>query len=320
MSKKRVKTICIYNNKGGVGKSTVAINLCQTLADMGKKVIAIDNDSQNSFSFLCNLPVFESGAIDDPKNGHKDLGWLIADYYWHGNKPTYQAVKKTIVTPKYHKSVRDPNNSMHWIEAEKNFGFDLIPGFNKDLSLTEMTFMARSNDYYILRPNNRVKSREALKMVVDVLKAYYDYEYIIIDCAPNLGLNSIQALIAGNELIIPVTPDFLSSAGLSNIIGNLIDLHQIIPSFNVLGVLFNMYSSTKADDRLIADIEEYGREMDLRIFSTRLPRVNQMRRLSSEDGISVLTNEKPFRMFNARMKRLANEIMDIEEEIDAKGE
>lgn len=311
---KNTKVLLCYNNKGGVGKTSIVINLAETLGkDFGKKVLCIDNDSQNSLSFLANLPVNENGLFDDLENGHPDLGWLIGSYYISGKLPSYESVQRAIVTPIYHKKFKK-EKSMQWEERELPFHFDLLPGYNKDLALTEILFYS-ANDCYILDPANRPKARSALKLIVDVIRETMDYDYLIIDCAPNLGLNSIQALLAGDELVIPVTPDFLSSAGLSNIIGNLQDLGRFVPNFHILGVVLNAYSGTKSDQLLVEDIEQYGKIMGLNIFENRLPRVNSMKKLSAEDGIAVLSNEKAYRHYNARMRSLAEEILNLEEKI-----
>lgn len=310
---KNTKVILIYSNKGGIGKSTISVNLCETLGSkFGKKVLCIDSDSQNNASYILNVNTSENGLLDDPDEGHPDLGWLIGNYYWYGRMPNYETVKQAIMRPTYTKRVRK-ENSMQWEDKTEEFSFDLIPGYNKDLSLTEITFLSNNSNMFILQPQNRAKAREILKYIIDVIRESFDYDYVIIDCAPSLGLSSVQALIAGDELLIPVTPDYLSALGLSNIIDNLLDLKRFVPSFHVLGVVFNMYSGTKGDDMLIQDIEEYGKYMNINVLNTRLPRVNQMKRLSSEDVISVLTNEAPFRKFNARMETLAQEIIDTEE-------
>lgn len=309
---KDTKVVLIYSNKGGIGKSTICVNLCETLGSkFGKKVLCIDSDSQNNASYILNVNTSENGLLDDPDEGHPDLGWLIGNYYWYGRMPNYETVKQAIMRPTYIKRVRK-EKSMQWEDRTEKFSFDLIPGYNKDLSLTEITFLSSNSNMFILQPQNRAKAREILKYIIDVIRESFDYDYVIIDCAPSLGLSSVQALIAGDELLIPVTPDYLSALGLSNIIDNLLDLKRFVPSFHVLGVVFNMYSGTKGDDMLIRDIEEYGNYMNINVLNTRLPRVNQMKRLSSEDVISVLTNEAPFRKFNARMETLAQEIIDTE--------
>lgn len=313
---KNTKVLLNYNNKGGIGKSTLSVNMCQVLGSkFGKKALLIDFDSQGNSSYLLNVRTNENGLLDDPENGHPNIGWLIGEYYWYGRKPNYETVKRSIIRPTYIRRVR-PEGSMQWIDREEEFAFDLIPVYNKDLSLAEITFLSNNPNMYILQPGNKATAREAFKYVIDVLRESFDYDYVIVDCSPSLGWSSILSLTAGDELLIPVTPDYLSALGLSNIIDNLMDLKRFVPSFHILGVVFNFYSGTKGDDALIQDIEAYGKYMDINILKTHLPRVNQMKRMSSEEGIAALTNEAAFRKFNARMETLVREIISIEESQD----
>ena len=153
-------------------------------------------------------------------------------------------------------------------------------------------------------------------MVVDKIKEYYDYDYILIDCPPSLGILSINALVASDYLVIPTTPDMLSTIGINVIIRNLNDLRLYVPEFNILGIVFGSYAGTKADDELIADVEEYGRETEINVFRTRIPRVNAMKNISSEEGIAVLNNNKVFRNYRASIISLAEEILAQTESVE----
>lgn len=305
------KTILFLNQKGGVGKTTLSVNIAQILGErFGKKVIVIDNDVQSSASFLANLPVNEYGALEKPETGHPDLGSLIGNIQWDGFEalPEYEDLEEAIVTPTYMKRVRAPGTMM-WADSEEKFAFDILGGYNKDLSLCEMIYVAQTEEPFILQPGNRKYARYLLKMVVDRIKKYYDYDYIIIDTAPSLGILTINALLASDYLIIPCQPDMLSTIGLDVIIQNLIDLNRFVPNFNILGVLFNMYAGTKGDDELIREVQEYGSTNGINVFSTRIPRVNQMKTMSREEGIAVMSNAKPFRMFRESMISLAQEVI-----------
>ena len=309
------KVIIMYNNKGGVGKSSVTVNLAEIMGSLyNKKVLIIDNDAQNSLSFLCNVPINEYGALEH-EGGHPDLGSLIGAIQWDGLDavPSFEDLQEAIITPTYTRRVKVPN-SMRWTDEEDSFSFDLLPGYNKDLSLVELMYVAPTDEPWILQDDNRRYARYLLKLVVDQIKQYYDYDYILIDCPPSMAVLSISALVAGGELIIPTSPDMLSVVGINNIIMNLRELNRFVPDFHVLGILFNQYSGTKGDDRLVEDVEEYGRESGINVFKTRIPRVNQMKTVSSEEQIGVLMNTKPFRMFRESIISLAEEIMNKEEE------
>lgn len=308
------KVLLLFNNKGGVGKTNITINLCEILGSVYKKrVLAIDNDAQNSLSFLCNVPVNEDGALE-AEEGHPDLGYLIGNIQWEGMSaiPEYEDLADAIIRPSYKINSRVPH-STRWETKNVDFSFDLLPGYNKDLSIVEMLYVAPTDEPFILQGDNRKYARYLLKLVVDQIKKYFDYDYIIIDCPPSLGILSINALLAGDSLILPTTPDMLSTIGISNIIDNLNDLHLYVPNFTVLGTVFNMYSGTKGDDAIIEDVKEYGVENNINVFKTRIPRVNKMKQVSSEENIAVNVNEKQFRMYRESIISLAKEIIDLTE-------
>lgn len=314
----KTKVILVLNQKGGVGKTTISINLGQILGDtFGKKVLLIDNDVQNSLTFLANEPINDYGALERPETGHVDLGYLIGSIQWDGLEalPEYEDLEEAIITPTYMKRVKVPN-SMQWTDEEDRFAFDLLGGYNKDLSLTEMIYVAQTDEPFILQEDNRKYARYLLKMVVDRIKKYYDYDYIIIDTAPSLGILTINALLAADYLIIPCQPDMLSTVGLDVIIQNLVDLNRFVPNFNILGILFNMFTGTKSDSEMLAEVEEYGKQNQINVFNTRIPRVNQMKAMSREEGIAVMSNAKPFRMFKESIISLAQEVIDACEKED----
>lgn len=305
---KKTKVLISYNQKGGVAKTTTCVNLAQILGDIyHKKVLLIDSDPQNSLSFLANVDISQSGALAS-ETGIPDLGYLEGMFQWYGDVCDADDLRRTIITPKYVKRVRVPG-TIEWTNEECDFAFDLLPGYDSDLSLVEMLFVAPTDEPWILAPDNRKYARYMMKMIVDRIKEYYDYDYIIIDCPPSLGIISINALVAGDYLFIPTTPDMLSTVGINVIIRNLNDLKLYVPDFNILGILFGSYAGTKADDELIRDVEEYGREQNINVFRTRIPRINAMRNISSEEGIAVLNSNKAFRNYRASIISLAEEIL-----------
>lgn len=320
MKDSKTKVIAAYSQKGGVGKTSLTINLAQILGSVyGKKVLVIDNDSQNNLTFLCNLDISQSGALAN-ENGIPDLGWLEGMFQWYGDVCDAEDLKQTIVTPEYIKRVRVPG-SIEWKNETRKFAFDLVPGYDADLSLVETLYISPVNEPFILRNSeNKKYARYTLKMVVDKIKEYYDYDYILIDCPPSLGILSINALVASDYLVIPTTPDMLSTIGINVIIRNLNDLRLYVPEFNILGIVFGSYAGTKADDELIADVEEYGRETEINVFRTRIPRVNAMKNISSEEGIAVLNNNKVFRNYRASIISLAEEILAQTEAIEKDAE
>lgn len=134
---------------------------------------------------------------------------------------------------------------------------DLIP-CNLELSAIEIALV-------------NVMSRElVLKSIVDEIKD--DYDYVIIDCSPSLGMLTINALAACDSVIIPVTPQYLSAKGLELLLKSIIRVKKRInPKIEVDGILFTMYAERiKLSKEVLSIIQEaYGSH--IHIFESKIP-------------------------------------------------
>lgn len=139
----------------------------------------------------------------------------------------------------------------------KSGSIDIIP-CNLELSAIEIALV-------------NVMSRElVLKSIVDEIKA--DYDYVIIDCSPSLGMLTINALAACDSVIIPVTPQYLSAKGLELLLRNIIRVKKRInPRIEVDGILLTMYAERmKLSKEVLAMIQEaYGSRLN--IFENKIP-------------------------------------------------
>lgn len=159
--------IALTNQKGGVGKTTTAVNLGVSLANQGKKVLLIDADAQANLTMSLgysrpdDLPVTLSTIMQD----------MIDD------KPV--DVSKGI---------------LHHGE-----GVDLLPS-NIELSGLEVRLI------------NAISRESVLKSCVNQVKKNYDY--VLVDCMPSLGMLTINALAAADSVVIPTQPHYLSAKGL----------------------------------------------------------------------------------------------------------
>lgn len=214
-----VKIISIVNQKGGVGKTTTAVNLSTILAIMNKKVLLIDLDSQgNSSSGL--------GIRQDDRD--------ITSYHMLcGIEPIERAIKKTEV-PKL--SVITSNTNLAAAEL------DLI---------------------------NEEGHEKILKSCLESVKDKYDY--VIIDCPPSLNLLTLNALVASNEVIIPMLCDFYSLEGLSHLLKTVEIIEKNLnPDIKISGILFTMYDKR---NKLTEHVEKDVRScLGNLVFNTVIPR------------------------------------------------
>lgn len=210
------KTIAVVNQKGGVGKTTTAVNLAACLNDEGKRSLLVDFDPQ-------------------------------------GNATSGMGVNKTSSPSVYDVIVGG-------VEAEKavqstRFGSVLPTGLS--LSAAELELVGSD-------------AREfRLKNALEPLKDLYDY--IIIDCPPSLGLLTLNALCAGDAILIPVQCEYYALEGLSDLMQTVRFVrNKLHPKLDIEGVLLTMYDSRTNLSTQVA--EEVKRFFPGKVFKSSIPR------------------------------------------------
>ena len=249
------ETIAIVNQKGGVGKTTTAINLAAYLTYLGKRVLIIDIDSQGNAS---------SGLGVDYKN--LDSGM-------------------------YEVLIPGPINIKQIILSTNLEGLHLAPS-TPDLAGASVDLVSLDEREYRLLYN--------LKEICD----YYDF--ILIDCPPSLGLLTINALVAADDILIPVQCEYYALEGLGQLI-NTINLIQenLNEKLNVLGAVLTMYDKrNRLSEEVFNELYKY---FPNRIFRTVIPRTVRLAEAPSH-GKSILDYD-PKSVGAKAYERLAREIL-----------
>jgi chromosome partitioning protein len=231
------KTIAVVNQKGGVAKTTTAIHISASLAlHHGKRVLLIDADQQGNASDT----LFSSGEIIK-------FPWVL-----------YNILTDT-----------DVNFSRVWARAEDKAG---NPG---------ALFKSRIDNLYIVPSElslGKIERDFAAKVGgVNVLKRKLDqpfkdsWDYIIIDCPPNMGLMTANALVASDYVLIPVTPDWYAQYGIKLLLDFVNEVKiEVNENLSILGVVI-----TNADARtkiLQITIEDLRKVFDDKLFDTIIGR------------------------------------------------
>ena len=219
------KVIALTNQKGGVGKTTTAVNLGVSLAKQGKSVLLVDADAQANLTMALgytktdNLPITLSDIMQDIIDG---------------------------------KSVDVQESILHTDE-----GVDLLPSC-VELAGVETTLID-------------TKTRESvLKACISKVKKNYDY--VLIDCMPALGMLTINGLAAADSVIIPNQPHYFSIKGLEQLLRSVSKVkRQINPNLRIDGILMTMVMPrTKITQTVISTVKNaYGR--NIKIFDTQIP-------------------------------------------------
>lgn len=213
------RIIAIVNQKGGVGKTTTAMNLAAGLAVMEKKTLLIDLDPQGNSS---------SGLGINKNDIEKHIYQVIIG--------KVEIAETILPTSMDNLEIVPANINLTGAEIE------LVKEFAREQKL-----------------------KEALKSITG------NYEYIIIDCPPSLGLLSVNALTACTDVIIPIQCEYFALEGVSQLLNTIRLIQQNLnPKLNVFGILLTMYDKRlNLANQVVSEVKRYFKEQ---VFDTMINR------------------------------------------------
>ena len=240
---KQAKIISIINQKGGVGKTTTALNLGIGLARRNKTVLLVDADSQGSLTV----------SLGEHDLNCLDLTLACLMYGVIMNRPI------------------DPHKAI----IHNREGVDFIPA-NQELSGVSTALTPLANREFVL------------KTILDSLRGEYDY--ILIDCLPSLGMVALNSLVAADSVIIPCHPTYLSTKGLNVLLRTIAKTKRVLnPSLNIDGILLTCADIHTRNAREIMQSLREG--TSIRIFDTVIPRSVKVAECS-QMGVSIYRHNR----------------------------
>lgn len=262
-----MKTISIFNQKGGVGKTTSVVNLAVSLSRLNKKVLVIDFDPQANTT---------TGLGFDKNELEKSIYKI---FYDEGDN-----YKEYILKSEEGPYLIASENSLSGLEVEL-------------VSLDE------------------VERLKMLSQIIEEIKK--DFDIILIDCPPSLGLLSLNALVASDSIIIPIQTEYYALEGVSELLKTYQTIKESIKEdLEIEGVLLCMFDKdTDLSYEVVEEVKSFFKE---KVFSTMIPRNIKLAEAPSfgKSVISYDEKSKGARAYLSLAKELVENIFGKKENLE----
>lgn len=225
-----MRRIAVINQKGGVGKTTTTVNLGAALAMRGKTVLLLDIDPQANLSVHLNIDIF-----------HLDMSM-------------YQVLIGHCVL----------RQAMHPTSTK---GLFVVPS-NIDLSGAELELVSAVGRETILSDALDAIQDQEIPIVGGEPDERRKIDFVIIDCPPSLGLLTVNALCAAEEVFIPVQTQFFALQGMSKLLDIIKRVRRLNTGLHVSGILPCLFDTrTRLSHDVLGEIREFFKE---RVFETKI--------------------------------------------------
>lgn len=277
------RVFATINLKGGVGKTTTTVALAEILsAEFRKKVLVIDIDPQT------NATTMLIGESKWKELNNKDL--------------TLARLFKGALDPKGHRFDIEATLQKQVSDVGDARSIDLLPSSLDLISIQDKLASAPSGEFFAMNPTEILWR--------NVKSHLENYDFVIVDCPPNLGIITLNGLRISEGYIIPTIPDVLSTYGIPQIVSRVQKFSDAIAEpIKPIGIVITKYQAISTVHKNTLKQLATSHEMPP-LFDTIIPQANQFAAAAEHTGYSTIKQKWGYNNLAEKFVALAEEIME----------